>query len=256
MSWHGSANEPRVALELTAKRHSHPGGHAMGAGPAWELPGEMVGQNEPVPNRPIPTPVYHMTRVEHLPSIATNGLLSDERAQTGSMTVEIGNQSIKERRRCRLVDADPGGVVAEYAPFYFNPRSPMQSSIHKGNVPSYRDGTDRLIFLVSTTQRLRELGLSVVVSDRNAVLAVSRFTETDDLEDFVDWAVIKTRYWNDHIDGRELRQAECLVRDRVPWEAFIAIGVKSQAVFDEATMALRALGALAPPLLVRPGWYF
>ena len=215
-----------------------------------------LGHNESVTNRPYPTRVFHMTRVENLGSIATAGLLSDNMAQSGSMTIEIGNHGIKERRRSRVVDVGPGGVVADYAPFYFNPRSPMQSSIHKGNVPSYRDGTARLVFLVSTTQRLRELGLSVVVSDRNAVLAIARFTDTDDLDDLVDWGVIRAKYWNDYIDGRELRHAECLVHRRVPWEAFLEIGVQNTAVAEEASASLRAVGAHVPVPTVRSVWYF
>lgn len=215
-----------------------------------------LGHNETVPNRPYPTYVFHMTRVEHLGSIATTGLLSDSRAQSGAMTVEIGNQGIKARRRSRVVDVGPGGVVADYAPFYFNPRSPMQSSIYKGNVPSYSEGTARLVFLVSSTQRLRELGLGVVVSDRNAVLTIARFTDTDDLDDLVNWAVIRTQYWNDHIDGSELRQAECLVHQWVPWEAFLDVGVQSEAVGREASALLQAVGVDGPTPTVRPRWYF
>lgn len=197
-----------------------------------------------------------MTRVEHLASIAQSGLMNDNCAQSGTLVHEIGNTDIKARRRARRVNVGPGGVVADYAPFYFNPRSPMQSSIHKGNVPTYQDGNDRLVFLVTTTQRLRELGLPVVVSDRNAVLDFAQFTDDDDLEDFVDWEVIRARYWNDYLEGRELRQAECLIHDRVPWEAFLDIAAKSQAVANEATHALRSAGHFGPHVAVRPGWYF
>ncbi|MCC6497737.1 MAG: DUF4433 domain-containing protein [Propionibacteriaceae bacterium] len=214
------------------------------------------GKIEAVPGRPYPTSVFHMTRVEHLASIARSGLMNDNAAQSGTLIHEIGNLDIKARRRARRVDAWPGGVVADYAPFYFNPRSPMQSSIHKGNVPSYRDGNDRLVFLVTSTQRLRDLGLPVVVSDRNAVLDVAQFTDDDDLDDFVAWEVIRTRYWNDYIEGRELRQAECLVHERVPWTAFVEVACKSQPVADEASRALRVAGGTGPHITVRPSWYF
>lgn len=146
--------------------------------------------------------------------------------------------------------------MADYAPFYFNPRSPMQFSIHCGNVPSYREGTDRLIFLVSSTQQLRALGLKVIVSDRNAVLSLANFTDTDDLDDFVAWDVISAQYWNDFLDGKELRHAECLVHRKVPWEAFIHVGCKSESIMEEASAILAMAPVVAPRLDVRRGWYF
>lgn len=210
-----------------------------------------------MPGRRYPTYVFHMTRVEHLIPIAQSGLVSDKAAQSGKLLHEIGNTDIKARRRSRRVDAGPGGVVADYAPFYFNPRSPMQSSIQKGNVPTYRDGNRRLVFLVTTTQRLRDLGLAVVFSDRNAVLDVAQFTEDDALlEDFIDWEVIEARYWNDYIEGRELRQAECLAHARVPWEAFLEIATRDGGVAEEARSALNSVGRTEPPISVRPDWYF
>ncbi|QNE20014.1 DUF4433 domain-containing protein [Kribbella qitaiheensis] len=35
-------------------------------------------------------------------------------------------------------------------PFYYAPRSPMMHNIHKGKVPSYQDGCERLIYLATT----------------------------------------------------------------------------------------------------------
>ena len=94
-------------------------------------------------SRPQPTFVVHFTSVDHLGSIATEGLLADTGAQAqGVLEVEIGNTDIKARRARREVPVAPNGVVADYVPFYFAPRSPMMYSIHRGNVPTYQDGCD------------------------------------------------------------------------------------------------------------------
>lgn len=106
--------------------------------------------------RPVPTPIVHFTRVEHLATIIRGGLLSDSRAQqSGMLQVEVGHPDIKERRRRRPVPAAAGGVVADYVPFYFAPRSPMLYVIERGNVPTYDQGCDRIIYLVTTTAQSR-----------------------------------------------------------------------------------------------------
>lgn len=87
----------------------------------------------------------------------------------------MGNKDVKALRATRRVPVEPGGDVADYVPFYFAPRSPMMYVIHCGGVPSYRDGTDRIVYLGSTLERLQELDLDVVLSDRNAALRVADF---------------------------------------------------------------------------------
>ncbi len=69
--------------------------------------------------------------------------------QTTRTVTDVGNQGIKARRSRRAVPVGPGGVVADYAPFYFAPRSPMMFAIEHGNVPTYSSGCDELIYLVS-----------------------------------------------------------------------------------------------------------
>lgn len=211
--------------------------------------------------RPIPTPVVHFTRVEHVADIIARGLVSDNEAQAeGLLTVEIGNVGIKERRRRRTVPRPPHGTVADYVPFYFAPRSPMMYSIHCGNVPTYSHGCDRLVYLASTVERLISLGLDVLLTDRNAVLDFADFVDADaDVpDDFIDWDLMKAQYWNntpDRPDRKERRMAECLVRPRVPWEAFESVVARSAPVAREVE-AQTAAAASSPSVDVRPQWYF
>nr|WP_299450824.1 DUF4433 domain-containing protein [uncultured Serinicoccus sp.] len=208
-------------------------------------------------------PVWHFTRIEHLSTIIDQGLLSDARAKDlGLMTVEVGNTDIKARRTCRQVPVEPGGVVADYAPFYFAPRSPMLYAIHRGNVSTYQEGCGRLLYLQTTIERLAGLALQIVLSDRNAVLDYAAFHElvpgNAPPEDFIDWEVMRARYWNNTPDEparRERRMAECLVHGGVPWEAFTEVAASSSQVAHEAR-ALLARHGIATPTTVRPNWYF
>jgi len=75
---------------------------------------------------PTPIVVTHFTHISHLSTILQLGLLSDTAArQAGLVQTEIGNQEIKEMRRGRAAPVPPRGVVADYAPFYYAPRSPL-----------------------------------------------------------------------------------------------------------------------------------
>lgn len=145
--------------------------------------------------RPTPIAVGHFT---HLSTILQLGLLSDTAARrAGLIQTEIGNQEIKEMRRRRAVPVPPGGVVADYAPFYYAPRSPMMYLIDRGGVSSYAAGCDQLIYLMTTVERLAELGARLVFTDRNAVLGITEFT--DDLarlDTLVDWSLMQAVMWN------------------------------------------------------------
>ena len=57
-----------------------------------------------------PTFLYHFTHIDHLPTLVGRGLLSDNGAQaSGVLAVEVGNTSIKDRRRGQSVPVGDGG---------------------------------------------------------------------------------------------------------------------------------------------------
>lgn len=211
--------------------------------------------------RPRPTQVLHFTRIEHLSSILANGLLSDSTAQArGLLTVEIGNRDIKAQRMRRVVPIPPAGTVSDYVPFYFAPRSPMMYAIHRGNVPTYQDGCGRLIYLVSSLEKLEAAALEVLVTDRNAALSFAEFEQFGPTlsEELVDWELMKAPMWNNtpaFPDRRERRMAECLVYGGVPWPAFAGIAVRTEAIAAEVREIVAA-AALDVEVRVRPGWYF
>ena len=210
--------------------------------------------------RPLPTTVVHFTHVSHLVSIVQNGLVADSRAhRDGLLSVEVGNIGIKERRQRRAVPIAPGGVVADYVPFYFAPRSPMMFVIHKGGVPTYSGGCDELVYLVSTVEAVAAVCPHVLFTDRNAVLELAAFdSDLNALGDLVDWPLMRASMWAntaDDPDRKEHRMAECLVHAEVPWSAFSGITARSAACARTAQAALDSLGSTTP-VSVRSNWYF
>jgi hypothetical protein len=204
--------------------------------------------------------ILHFTHVAHLGAIARDGLLADTSAQhAASFQIEVGNHGIKDARRRRKVLLPPGGVVADYAPFYYAPRSPMMSAIENGRVPTYTDGCDELVYLVSSVERLVELDLPVLFTDRNAVLDIATYTsDPAELDELIDWSLMHAKYWGstpEQPDRRERRMAECLVHGQLPWEAVHYVVTRNKACATRAEQELAAVGASAR-MVVRPGWYF
>lgn len=176
----------------------------------------------------------------------------------GALVHEVGNRGIKERRRRAAVKVAPGGVVADYVPFYFAPRSPMMYAIHMGNGPGYDDGIDPLVYLVTSVERLVDLKLDVVTTDRNAVLPYADHCAAAGGLDHIDWDLMAARYWSataDEPDRVERRMAECLVHRQVPWDAVSAVHVRTRARAAEARAALAVTGQ-AGMVTVTADWYF
>ena len=87
--------------------------------------------------------LYHFTHVSNLAAIAAHGIFCDSNIdESHRLTTDVGQQGIKAGRRLRQVPIVPGGVVADYVPFYFAARSPMLGSIHTGRVPTYSGGQE------------------------------------------------------------------------------------------------------------------
>jgi len=131
-------------------------------------------------------------------------------------------------------------------------------AIDRGNVPEYQDGIDALVYLVTDIERLIAMGLTVLTTDRNAVLDYASFaTGSDGLDPGVDWQLMRRRMWNstpEEPDRMERRMAECLVYELVPWEAFTSIYVRNEARRQQASSLLAS--AKAPPIHVSRSMYF
>lgn len=204
--------------------------------------------------------LFHFTHVANLSSVIAHGLRSDSAVRAdGSLAVEVGEDRIKEQRRRRNVPIGPGGVVADYVPFYFAARSPMLYAIHRGNVPAYQDGQDPLVYLVTDVARLQEADCRFVFTDRNAYYRTAAYAEDPaDIDQLVDWPLMEARIWkdtDDQPDRMERRMAEFLVHESVPFSAVMAVGVRSEAT---ASAVAEVLGTLddPPQVAVRPDWYY
>ena len=147
--------------------------------------------------------LFHFTHVTNLVTIVQDGLHcdSDVTATRRSFT-EVGNQGIKSQRRSRAVPISPGGVVADYVPFYFAARSPMLYAVYMNNVPTYSGGQDEVVYLVTTVDAVVQHNLPFVFTDRNAALGVALYgSNPADLDSYVDWPLMEDQWFRNTPEG-------------------------------------------------------
>lgn len=206
------------------------------------------------------TDIFHITHIRNLPGILQDGGLWCDRvvSQRNLAHVSIAHQHIKDRRAQKNVPVPPHGVVADYVPFYFAPRSPMLYSIAHGYVEGYRGGQSEVLHLVSSAESVKQSGASFVFTDGHAEMSISHFYR--DLQDLgkVDWNIMRATIWrdtNEDGDRKRRRQAEFLVHEFFPFSLFERIGVATQTMAKKTAALLAGLEE-KPLIEIQPTWYY
>ncbi|MEY4561771.1 MAG: hypothetical protein RLZZ618_1048 [Pseudomonadota bacterium] len=221
---------------------------------------------------PQPTRLFHITAIANLPAILAEGaLLSKNRGAAAGINYQnIAHAGAQGARSTRAVPNPPGGVVHDFVPFYFAPRSPMLYAINGGRVAGcdWRQGD--IVHFETTVQRAASPGRPFVFYDRNATLAFSTaYTDLACLDTAVAWDVLTEapqldgycKFWQNsttvtrYADRMERRQAEFLVRDNVPLHCVTRIGV-IDATRQAQVQGLLAQAGVALTVDVMPSWYF
>lgn len=202
--------------------------------------------------------IYHFTHIDNIPNIiAAGGLLADGQTN-GRMQVEVGDQAIKTRRRELVVPKSPGGVPADYVPFYFAPRSPMMLCIKSGRVPQYQEGQEPLIYLTSTARLMASQGIPYLFTDGNCASRVTSYY--DDLSDLgmVDWSIMRATIWRDTADDpdrKRRRMAEFLMHRFAPLQAINGMATMTTRMESRLTSILAEHGH-AMNVKVQREWYY
>jgi len=163
----------------------------------------------------------------------------------------------------------PGGMVHDYVPFYFAPRSPMLGAIDQGQVPGCQWGQGDIVHLETTVDRAIAGNAQFVFYDRNATLAFAQAYSDLARLDAVAWELLTEeprldgfcKWWHNrhaverYADRMERRQAEFLVRDRVALARFVRIGVMDGNRAANVRAILDAAGVNLP-VEVKTDWYF
>ncbi|NLX57134.1 MAG: DUF4433 domain-containing protein [Planctomycetaceae bacterium] len=201
--------------------------------------------------------IYHITHVDNLPSILQHGRLwSDaQRIAKRLTTTNIGHSHIKARRLRRRVAVAARGMLGDYVPFNFCPRSVMLYVIHRDSVEGYDGGQEPIIHLVSSVGVAIATGRPWAFTDRHAELGYARYFDSIDREAQVDWSVMPRNYWAESDEMKEKRQAEFLVHEWFPFDAVEQIGVVNERMRSRVQKIL-ATSVFSPPVIVERSWYY
>lgn len=206
------------------------------------------------------TYIYHITHIKNLESILQHDCLwcDNERNAQNLNSKGIAYQHIKDRRSRRPVPLGPGGMLADYVPFYFAPRSPMLYAIRTGSVADYTGGQAPVLHLVSSVEAVAAEKLPFVFTNGHAEIAYSNFYEDLKNLEQIDWNVMKAAYWNDTNDDgdrKRRRQAEFLVHRSFPFSLIAGIGVYSALQAEEVKQILSKNNRQIP-VRERKSWYY
>ena len=172
--------------------------------------------------------------------------------------ISIAYEGIQQRRSEIEIPIPPYGILHDYIPFYFAPRSPMLYAIHKGMILGYSGRQEDIIYLVSSVQIIVSNNIPFVFTDGHAIMRLSEFYNQSCDLDKIDWQIMKETYWNDNEqdgDRKRRRQAEFLVKDSFPIRLLKGIAVKDKESESDIRKILEPYGIL-PPIRVKYDWYY
>jgi hypothetical protein len=205
--------------------------------------------------------LYHITSIDNLAKIINSEEIKSKNRLLHQRIspVDIAYEGIQDKRARTPVHLAMGGVLHDYVPFYFAPRSPMLCAINQGKVRNYQAGQTPLLHLVTNAFDIAEIGWSYVFTDGHATMAYTEFYEDlDALPHVIDWEIMEAKYWKDTDedgDRKRRRQAEFLVYDFLPWELINHIGVINSTIRTQVLELLQH-SVHKPTVSVHRNWYY
>ncbi|MDR3626810.1 MAG: DUF4433 domain-containing protein [Ignavibacteriaceae bacterium] len=205
-----------------------------------------------------PTFIYRISHYRNLEFTLANGLFCRNSDKCDPNYFNIGHKNLIDKRGNRNVPIDPGGVLNDYVPFYFAPRSPMLYSINKGNVQGFQGTQNDIIYLVSSVQEIKASKIPYVFTDGHAYVEISQFYNTENDLRFVDWVIMGATYWNNTVndnDRSRRRMAEFLVYQFVPITCIFGIVVIDD-IMETTVNEIQRKCNTNIKTYVKPKWYY
>ena len=223
-------------------------------------------------SRPVPTRIFHITPITNLAKICAAGEICSKNllATRGEGHDSIAHTTIQTRRATKVVACPPGGVVHDYVPFYYAPRSPMLFVVNNGKVQGCNWRQEDIVHIESSAESIAIAGAPFVIYPVSAALdySVECFNAIDDLER-IDWPLFFEapqldgfcKYYNSkpgtprYERRSDTRMAEFLVHEKFSLSLATRVGVINESTRNEVAGILSAHG-VELSVESRPNWYF
>lgn len=215
--------------------------------------------------------IFHITAIPNLSGLVAQGaLLSKNRMSAQGLNhADIAYQSVQGRRANKAVTAGNGGVIHDYVPFYFAPRSPMLMAINSGRVEGCPYRQDDIVHLRAGLPNVTAAGLPFVFYDLNAAVFNARcFDNLKHLSE-IDWPLFfepplldgYCKFWSSvhtkprYVKRMETRQAEFLTHHSFPLDMVEEVVVRTDQIAVGVRHMLQGLGWNVN-VRAQPLWYF
>ncbi len=166
--------------------------------------------------------LYRMIHIDNIPHIVANGITHYLSPNRNKDYQNIGDNSLINRRSEIVLDDNT--KLSDYIPFYFSYRTPMLFVIWKGfnNVKDIKQ--EDIVYIVSSVQKMTDLGVDYKFTDGHAVAGLSNFYSKEsitEIDNLLDWAAIKAIDWKIEPDLKRKKEAEFLVLGDIDYEAVL-----------------------------------
>ena len=152
--------------------------------------------------------IYHMTHKKNIPNILKYGILSHNEAHYRKIVSnDIADNDVNKRR----------AKIHDYVPFYFNPKNPM---LYKR-----KDIQDDIVILCIDRNVLKK---ECIFTDGNAASSSTIFYDDTRYLNKLNWEIINSRYWGEFSDGKRIRCAEALIRNKVSQDNILEIYCRNE----------------------------
>ncbi|MCL4441413.1 MAG: DUF4433 domain-containing protein [Firmicutes bacterium] len=201
---------------------------------------------------PTPTLIYHITHLDNLPQIIQSGGLYSWTIlhRDNIQYTNIAHQTIQDRRSTTPVVLPPFGVLHDYVPFYFAPRSPMLCAIYNNKVDDYKGKQHEIIHLVSDAHVLQQAGVPFVFTDGHGIMFITNFYNNLQDLDKIDWGIMRAKYWADTNEDGDRRRRR--------WSLIIGIGVMNEQTLNRVNEILNTNQQIThkPFIKIKRAWYY
>ena len=135
--------------------------------------------------------LYRIIHIDNLKYILSAGKLTcPVHKDANPNYVGIGDNSLKQSRRDKLIDIPPFGTFSDYVAFYFGYRSPMLYNIKNGYLGTTKRSQEEIIYMVTSIEKIVELDVDFVFYDGHGYHNFSQPFNDIAFLDRIDWEII------------------------------------------------------------------